>query len=173
MLLPLWHPQIAIGSYYLYATVEKFPVQVIPGHRYAPPPPMGAGLAQGGNHHLKRGFLLSRLILFSSVSDRVCDQANRPVQISDEQNSSGFENRMKEHTLTETESYSILYIHSQIFFTAVEQLRKNACYFCEKNYRRRITMNPAPRVTARRITAGSAGDAGEVGQGVGITIVDL
>ena len=45
---PLWHPPIAIVPYYLYAIAEKFPVSVMPRHRNAPPPPMGAGLAQGG-----------------------------------------------------------------------------------------------------------------------------
>jgi len=41
----LWHPPIAIVPYYLYAIVEKFPVQVMQRHRNTPPPPMGAGLA--------------------------------------------------------------------------------------------------------------------------------
>jgi hypothetical protein len=48
LLLSLWHPPVAKGPYYLYAIVERFPVQVMPGHRNAPPPPTGAGLAQGG-----------------------------------------------------------------------------------------------------------------------------
>ena len=56
---PLWHPPIAIVPYDLYAIAGKFPVSVMPGHRNAPPPPKGAGLAQGGDHHLKRGFLQS------------------------------------------------------------------------------------------------------------------
>ena len=38
---PLWNPTIAIVPYYLYAIVEKFPVQGMPGYRNAPPPPMG------------------------------------------------------------------------------------------------------------------------------------
>ncbi len=38
---------VAMGPYFLYAIVEKFPVQVIPGHRNAPRPLFGAGLAQG------------------------------------------------------------------------------------------------------------------------------
>jgi hypothetical protein len=33
---PLWHPPVAIVPYYLYAIAEKFPVQVMPGHRNAP-----------------------------------------------------------------------------------------------------------------------------------------
>jgi hypothetical protein len=45
---PLWHPPVAIAPYYLYAIAGKFSVQLMPGHRNAPPPPMGAGLAQGG-----------------------------------------------------------------------------------------------------------------------------
>ena len=44
---PLWHSPVAIVPYYQYAIVEKFPVQLIPGHCNAPPPQMGAGLAQG------------------------------------------------------------------------------------------------------------------------------
>ena len=45
---PLSHPPIAIMLSYLYDIVEKFPVLVKPRHRKAPPPPMGAWLAQGG-----------------------------------------------------------------------------------------------------------------------------
>jgi hypothetical protein len=45
---PLWHPPVAIVPYYLYAIVEKFPIQVIPGYRNAPRPPWGAGLVRGG-----------------------------------------------------------------------------------------------------------------------------
>jgi hypothetical protein len=34
---PPGHPPVAIVPYYLYSIVEKFPVQVIPSHRNAPP----------------------------------------------------------------------------------------------------------------------------------------
>jgi hypothetical protein len=33
---PLWHLPVAIVLYYVYAIVEKFPVQLMPGHRNAP-----------------------------------------------------------------------------------------------------------------------------------------
>jgi len=52
---PLWHPPVAIVLHYLFAIVEKVPVQVIPGHHNAPPPPIGgAGLAQGGRSSLEK-----------------------------------------------------------------------------------------------------------------------
>ncbi len=51
---PLRHPPIVIMLYYLYAIVEKFLVLVMPGHRNAPPPPMGAGLVQGGRSYLEK-----------------------------------------------------------------------------------------------------------------------
>jgi len=38
---------VAIGPYYLYAFVEKFPVQVMPGYRNAPPTPWGRVGARG------------------------------------------------------------------------------------------------------------------------------
>jgi hypothetical protein len=47
-LLSLGHPLIAMVPYYLYANVEKFPVEVMPKYHYCAPAPMGAGLAQGG-----------------------------------------------------------------------------------------------------------------------------
>jgi len=53
---PLWHPPIVIVLYYQYAIVEKFPIQVIPGHRNAPPHG-GQGRRKGGDHYFKRGFL--------------------------------------------------------------------------------------------------------------------
>jgi hypothetical protein len=40
--------------YCLYAIEEKFPVQAMPGHRNTPPPPMGAGLALGGQSSLEK-----------------------------------------------------------------------------------------------------------------------
>ena len=47
-------------------------------------------------------------------------------------------------------------------------------HFPEENYRRRITKNPVPRAAAPITTAGSTGDWGDdVGQGVGIVIVDV
>ncbi len=51
---PLWHPRVAIVPYYLYAIKEIFPIQVMPRHRNAPPPPMGAGLAQGGQSSFEK-----------------------------------------------------------------------------------------------------------------------
>jgi len=48
------HPPVAIVPYYLYVIVGKFPVQLIPGHRNAPPPPTGAGLAQGRQSSLEK-----------------------------------------------------------------------------------------------------------------------
>jgi hypothetical protein len=64
---PLWHPPIAIVPYYVYAIVEKFPVQVMSRHRNAPPPPMGGqGWRKGGDHHGKRGFLQSKFFLKKS-----------------------------------------------------------------------------------------------------------
>lgn len=46
--------------------------------------------------------------------------------------------------------------------------------FPEGNYRRRITKNPVARAAAPITTAGSTGDWGDdVGQGVGIVIVDV
>ena len=59
---PLCHPPIAIEPYYLYAIAGKFPVQVIPVHRNTSPPPMGAGLVQGGRSSLKREFFQNRNI---------------------------------------------------------------------------------------------------------------
>ena len=44
---PLWHPPDAIVPYYLYAIGEKI-FQIMMRLRNAPPPPMEAGLAQGG-----------------------------------------------------------------------------------------------------------------------------
>src|SRR5665647_925246 len=70
---PLWHPLIAIMPYYLYAIVEKFPVLVMRRHRNAPPPPMGAGSAQGGRSYLeKRISTVPKNELFSQSSDG-CD----------------------------------------------------------------------------------------------------
>jgi hypothetical protein len=40
--------------YYLYATMEKFSVQVMPRHRNALPPEIGAGLAQGKRSSLEK-----------------------------------------------------------------------------------------------------------------------
>jgi len=51
---------VAIVPYYLYTTMQIFSVPVIQTHRIVPPPPMGAGLAQGGIITMKRGFLQSR-----------------------------------------------------------------------------------------------------------------
>jgi len=60
---PLWHPPVAIVSYYLYTIEEKFPVQVMPGHRDAPPPPLrGRVGARRGDHHLKEGFSRAKKI---------------------------------------------------------------------------------------------------------------
>jgi hypothetical protein len=60
---PLWHPPIAIEPYYLYAIVEKFvekfSVQLMPGHRNAPPPQRGRGWRKEGDHPLKKIFLQS------------------------------------------------------------------------------------------------------------------
>jgi hypothetical protein len=44
---PLWHPPYTIMPYYLYTIAEKFRTD-ISGASHAPPPPTGAGLAQGG-----------------------------------------------------------------------------------------------------------------------------
>jgi hypothetical protein len=49
-----WHPLVVILLYYLYAIAGKFSVQVLPKHRNAPPPSMGAGLAQGGRSSLEK-----------------------------------------------------------------------------------------------------------------------
>jgi hypothetical protein len=57
---PLWHPPVAMGREYLNAPVEKFPVQVMPGHRTTPRLPWGQGWRKGGDHRVKRGFLQSR-----------------------------------------------------------------------------------------------------------------
>ena len=46
--LPPGHPPVARVLYYLFVIEEKFPVVVIQRHRNAPPPPLGAGLAQRG-----------------------------------------------------------------------------------------------------------------------------
>jgi len=51
-----WASPVAIVPNYLFAIVEKFPVQVIQNHRNVPPPPTGAGLAQGGYHHYEKRF---------------------------------------------------------------------------------------------------------------------
>jgi hypothetical protein len=45
---PLWHPPVAVVSSYLYATVEKFPVEVMPRHRNAPPAPDGGRVGATG-----------------------------------------------------------------------------------------------------------------------------
>jgi len=47
---------VAIVPYYLVITVQIFSVLVMQKHRNAPPPPMGAGLAQGGYHHYEQRF---------------------------------------------------------------------------------------------------------------------
>jgi len=45
---PLWHPPVAIVPYYLHILTKNFSLEVIQRYRNAPPPPTGAGLAQGG-----------------------------------------------------------------------------------------------------------------------------
>ncbi len=55
---PLWHPPVAIEPYFLYAIVEKIPVQVIAGHCKPPRPKGDTGWQTGGDHHVKRGFSL-------------------------------------------------------------------------------------------------------------------
>ena len=37
--MPLGHPPVAMVSYYLCTSIEKFPVQIIQRHRNAPRPP--------------------------------------------------------------------------------------------------------------------------------------
>jgi hypothetical protein len=65
---PLWHPPVAIVPYYLYAIVEKFPVQLMPGHRNAPWAPNGGRVGARGeintwkedfSRAIIRGFCLS------------------------------------------------------------------------------------------------------------------
>ena len=82
---PLWHPPVAIVPYYLYAIVEKFSVQVMPGHRNAPPPPTGQGWRKGSDHHMKRGFLQSNFSLnqkFRSAYPSVIWLLDIPAKLS-------------------------------------------------------------------------------------------
>ena len=50
---------VAIVPYYLHITVQICSMPAIQRHRYAPPPPMGSGLAQGGYHRYEKSFLQS------------------------------------------------------------------------------------------------------------------
>ena len=52
----LWHRLIAIVPYYQYAIVGKFPVQLIPAYRNAPPARWVQGWRKGGCHHVKEDF---------------------------------------------------------------------------------------------------------------------
>jgi len=65
---PLAHPPVAIVPYYLYTIVQIFSIPVIQRHRNAPPPPMGAGLAQGGHHLREKRF--STAYFFMSPHNR-------------------------------------------------------------------------------------------------------
>jgi hypothetical protein len=66
LLPPLRHPPVAVVPYYLYTSVEKFPVQGMPGHRNAPRPGWGAGLAQGGRSSRETGISPDQFFFFIS-----------------------------------------------------------------------------------------------------------
>jgi hypothetical protein len=70
-LLSLGHPLIAMVPYYLYANVEKFPVQVMPKYHYCAPAPNGgrAG-ARGVTIMMKRGIHQSKKISEPAVQNR-------------------------------------------------------------------------------------------------------
>ena len=90
---PLWHSPVAIMPYCLYVFVEKFPVQAIPGHCNAPPPPMGAGLAQGGDRYLKRRFFQS--IMFFSCNISALKGPGESTILSREKTSPGISGQKK------------------------------------------------------------------------------
>jgi hypothetical protein len=91
---PLWHPPIAIVLYYVYIKTENFCTDN-PVASYAPPPPWGAGLAQGASMKaIIRSVKCDYSLFFSSGDStrilRVKDKELNGEKIAKERESSGF-----------------------------------------------------------------------------------
>jgi len=110
---PLWHPPGAIGPYYLYAIVEKFPVQVMPRHRNALPPPMEAGLAQGGRSSFEKRIspghdynIFCSIAMHSGVKERIHSSSASGRRLS--ASPTGISNLIRDETGEDSSGSSIL-----------------------------------------------------------------